>query len=135
MSCQYSIDVLRDMSKSVKHRPKINEIATAKMLRLLVDGPVRRDEIREETGLNINTISRCLRRLRLEGLVHIAGWDLHANGRNGIALFRFAPDKPDVKRERKSYSTKSKAYRERQALRMAPMLVTSLGAKNANPQS
>jgi hypothetical protein len=74
---------------------RINALMQGIFLRLLVDSPMTRKEIEEETGLKQNTIGAYIRALRAQKLIYLVDKLADGAGLNTIEVWRWGPDKPD----------------------------------------
>lgn len=77
---------------------KVNAIAQAHMIKMLLEEPHSLTEIAEETGLHYVTVCDYTRALHKVGAAHIAGWDEDRRGRACVKLYKLGKGK-DVKRQ------------------------------------
>ena len=95
---------------------KVNQSIFARVVRMMMDGPVTTRDITEETGLHIVTAQALMRDMKRHKVVHIAGWDPDVMGRPLNAAYRLGEGK-DALRPSKTAAELSKGYRVRLAQR------------------
>jgi len=96
---------------------KLNAMAFAKGLRLMMEGPTSAAEIAEVTGLTKLTVWLWLKELHAEGVVYVSGHEKDRLGRMNGKLWSVGLDQKDAKRvtkPRKQVRAESRA-RQRQA--------------------
>lgn len=94
---------------------KVGAQIYAMMIKLL-ENPVTRKEIAEETGLHYVTVLHYMRALHDKKAIHIVGYEIDSTGRENAPMFKLGPGK-DKKRRRKPPSERAKAYRHNKKLR------------------
>jgi predicted ArsR family transcriptional regulator len=93
---------------------KINYVALAKTMKLLMDGPATAHEVSEVTGIHVVTAQEWMRSLHKEGCVHIGGWIPDGLGRDTTAVYQLGKgrDKP-----RHKFTAAERQARHRQKLK------------------
>lgn len=109
------------MTKIVR---KVNTVAQAHMIKLLLDGPANCNEIAEHTGLHRVTVSEYMRALHRVGAAHIHMYEKDGLGRDSIKVYALGPGK-DAKRARLSSVARSQRNRDRK--RQAQELAVAAG--------
>lgn len=76
------------VTRPPQKRPiKINALAVAKVMKSLLDGPCSINELRDVSGLGLNTISRYLNAMVKEKCVHVSAWEKDSMGRDALRVF------------------------------------------------
>ena len=92
---------------------KVNAMSYAKLLRLLWDGGYTMQELANETGLHVMTVSDYTKAMHKEGVLHIAGYAPDSRGRVTCRVYKLGPGK-DAKRTTPTKAERMAKYRERQ---------------------
>lgn len=92
---------------------RVNALAQAHLVRLLLDGDVTCHDLAEEAGLHYVTVLQYVRALRKVGVVYVARWLPDALGRHTTMVLRLGKGK-DAPRVRATKSEKMKQYHKRQ---------------------
>lgn len=98
---------------------KVNAIAQAQMIRMLLEEPHSLTEIAEETGLHYVTVCGYTRALHRAGALHIAGWGEDRRGRSCVKLYKLGRGR-DVKRTPLTQADRQRRARAKK--RMATLL-------------
>ena len=67
---------------------KINAIAQAQLIKLLLDGVYTCHELADQTGLHYVTVLHYTRELHSAGAVHICAWQKDGRGRDAIKIYK-----------------------------------------------
>jgi len=67
---------------------KINAIAQAQLIKLLLDGVYTCHELADQTGLHYVTVLQYTRELHSAGAVHICAWQKDSRGRDAIKIYK-----------------------------------------------
>lgn len=93
---------------------KINAIAQARLIFLMLDGTCSCAELAEETGLHYVTVLQYTRELYRAGACHVAGYAQDATGKHNVRLYKIG-SKRDAERPARLTSAQRQAqYRKRQ---------------------
>lgn len=97
---------------------KLNAMLTARLVRMLWDGPCTVKDLCEETGLHYVTVSCYVRELYKAGVAHIPQWEKDSRGRDLIKVYKLGPGK-DARRAKMTRCQISARYRaKRDAARL-----------------
>jgi hypothetical protein len=91
---------------------KVNALAQAHMIRLLLEGTYTVHEIAAESGLHFTTVSEYARALHHVGAAHISMWEKDSLGRDCIMIYKLGPGR-DAKRSRKTPAERAAGRRSR----------------------
>lgn len=89
---------------------KINAIAQAKLISLMIDGLLSPMALSAETGLHYVTVLQYTRELWLAGAAYIDHFEADTRGRDVIKIYKIGRGK-DAKRHRYTPAEKSQRYR------------------------
>lgn len=92
---------------------RVNALAQAHLVRLLLEGGVTCHDLAEEAGLHYVTVLQYVRALRKVGVVHVTGWLPDSLGRHTTMVLRLGKGK-DAPRVRMTKSEKMQRYYKRQ---------------------
>ena len=96
---------------------RVNALAQAHLVRLLLEGDVTCHDLAEEAGLHYATVLQYVlqyvRALRKVGVVHVTGWLPDSLGRHTTMVLRLGKGK-DAPRVRKTKAEKMQQYHKRQ---------------------
>lgn len=107
------------------NRPvRLGPLSVAKVMKTLLDGPSTVAELQDASGLSVSTLYEYLRALRKEGVVHVAGWEKDATGRESVRVFKLGPGK-DVPRQRKSKAQIARECRQRKSVAKMLQLIAA----------
>jgi predicted ArsR family transcriptional regulator len=93
---------------------KLNAMCQARMIKMLLDGPVTAGDMAEETGLHYVTVLGYMRALRKAGAAHVHGWEPDRRGRDQIAVFKLGPGK-NAKRHKLTPAQRQQRVRDKKA--------------------
>jgi hypothetical protein len=96
-----------------RHRVKVSHEVLAKTMQLLLQDDVTAQQLSSHTGVHLITAQEWLRALRVQGVIHVAGWLQDSLGRDAIPVYGMGnmPNQPRAKMTRAEISRR---YRERQ---------------------
>lgn len=101
---------------------KINAIAQAQLIKLLLEGVYTCEQLAEETGLHYVTVLQYTRELHRFGAAHISTWEKDSRGRDIIKVYKLGAGK-DAKREKLTGAERQARTREkRKAQEMAKVM-------------
>ena len=96
-----------------KHKiVKMNAVAQAHLIKLLLEGAYTCKELAEQTGLHYVTVLQYCRELHEVGAAHICMWQKDARGRDAIKIYKLGEDK-DRKRQKMSDAQRQQKYRDK----------------------
>lgn len=93
-----------------KRQVKVNAMAFAQLVKLLLDGTYTCTELAEMTGLHYVTVLHYTREMHRAGAVHIAAWEKDNRGRDLAKIYKLGEGN-DKKRQRKTQAERQIAYR------------------------
>lgn len=93
---------------------KLNAILTARLVKMLWDGPCTLADLCEETGLHYVTVREYCSELHRAGVAHIPAWEKDSRGRDLIKVYKLGPGK-DAKRAKMTRPEISARYRAKRA--------------------
>ena len=99
--------------KELNKRRKINHVALAQTIKLLLQGPITAHELAEYTGIHPVTAAEWMRGLRREGVVHVCGWLPDSMGRDATAVFKMGAGR-DKPRSKMTQAERQARYRQKQ---------------------
>lgn len=115
------------MNSKKKRRRSTSQLSFALLVKRLVEAPCSYEEAVEVTGLHPATVSRYMRAMHEEKVLHICGWLPDAMGRDSAPVFAFGEgeDKPKKKmtpteRSRRSRHKLAKIRRDNQLKGLFP---------------
>jgi predicted ArsR family transcriptional regulator len=91
---------------------KINALAQAQLIKLLLDGVYTCHELAEQTGLHYVTVLQYTRELHAAGAAHICAWEKDGRGRDAIKVYKIGEGK-DAKRKKMTGAQRQAKSRER----------------------
>lgn len=91
---------------------KVNAMAYAHLVELMLDGTHSCRELAEITGLHYVTVLDYTRALHRAGAAHICAWEKDKRGRDLIKVYRIGRGR-DAKRQRLTAQQRSARYREK----------------------
>ena len=109
---------------------KVNAMSYAKLLSLLWDGGYTLQELAEETGLHVLTVSDYTKALYKEKMAHIAGWAPDARGRICCRVYKLGPGK-DAKRQPLTKAERQAKRREKLKAAKVSAVLAGQGAFHA----
>ena len=80
---------------------KINAIAQAQLIKLLLDGVYTCHELADQTGLHYVTVLHYTRELHFAGAVHICAWQKDGRGRDAVKIYKIGEAR-DAQRKKMS---------------------------------
>lgn len=104
---------------------KVNALAYAHMIRLLLDGLYTLQEIAEQTGLHYVTVCQYTRELHRVGAAHICSWQTDRRDRDALKIYKIGLGS-DAKRRKLSAKERQRRHREGKLARVNS--VFALGA-------
>ena len=78
---------------------KINALAQAQLIKLLLDGVYTCHELAEQSGLHYVTVLHYTRELHAAGAAHICAWEKDSRGRDAIKVYKIGEGR-DAKRKK-----------------------------------
>lgn len=93
---------------------KINAIAQAQLIRLMLDGTMSCEELAEETGLHYVTVLQYTRELYRAGACHVAGYAEDALGKRSVRLYKIGAARDARRPPRLTSAQRQERYRRRQ---------------------
>ena len=93
-----------------KRQIKVNAMAFAQLVKLLLEGTYTCTELAEMTGLHYVTVLHYTREMHRAGAVHIAAWEKDNRGRDLAKIYKLGEGN-DKKRQRKTQAERQIAYR------------------------
>lgn len=96
-----------------RSRIKVSHEVLAKTMQLLLHESVTAQQLSSHTGVHLETAKTWLRALRVEGVIHVAGWLQDSAGRDAIPVYGLG-NLPNQPRAKMSRAEISRRYRERQ---------------------
>ena len=91
-------------------RHKINVLSYAKIFKMLLEIPATVHELSEEVGLHHVTVSRLMRCLHDNNVVHITAWEQDSRDRDTTPIYKFGKGR-DKPRRKITGAERSKKYR------------------------
>lgn len=91
---------------------KMNAVAQAQLIRLLLEGMYSCKELANLTGLHYVTVLQYCRELYHAGAAHICMWNKDERGRDNIKIYKLGEGK-DKKRQRMTDAERQARYREK----------------------
>lgn len=91
---------------------KINAIAQASLIKLLLEGIYTCQQLAKETGLHYVTVLQYTRELHNAGACHISSWEKDARGRDVIKVYKLGEGR-DAKRKRLTGAQRQARTREK----------------------
>lgn len=91
---------------------KINAIAQAQLIKLMLDGTLNCQELAEQTGLHYVTVLQYTRELHSAGAAYICAWDKDTRGRDAIKIYKIGEAR-DAQRKRLTAAQRQAKSRER----------------------
>ncbi len=89
---------------------KVNAMAQAKLIALMLDGVYTCKQLAEETGLHYVTVLQYARELHRAKAAHISSWEKDSCGRDAIKIYKIGRGR-DAKRERMTDAQRQARYR------------------------
>lgn len=111
---------------------KLNAMAQAQLILLLLEGTYSCAELAEMTGLHYITVLQYTRELHKAGAAHIASWEKDSRGRDVTKVYRLGRGK-DAPRARLSGAERALHYRAKKSMRA--MLHASAGPRHSQSSS
>jgi hypothetical protein len=99
-----------------KRQIKVNAMAYAHMVRLMLDGTYTCAELAQETGLHYVTVLQYAREMHKVGAAHISGWEADARGRDLSKIYKIGEGK-DKPRRKLTQAARQIAYRAKKKQR------------------
>ena len=96
------------------NRHILNSTAWAVFIQTLAEDGGTLQDLAQESGLSIWTISKVLRSLHKRGAIHVASWDNDTLGRPSVRLWKLGRAKDAKRPARKSNTQKCRDYYEKQ---------------------
>lgn len=95
-----------------KNKPivKVNAMAYAHLIKLLLEGTYTCQELADETGLHYVTVLHYTRELHKAGAAHICMWEKDMRGRDLLKVYKIGPG-PDAKRSKLTQNERQIRYR------------------------
>lgn len=93
-----------------KRQIKVNAMAFAQLVKLLLEGTYTCTELAEMTGLHYVTVLHYTREMHRAGAVHIGSWEKDNRGRDLAKIYKLGEGN-DKKRQRKTQAERQIAYR------------------------
>lgn len=93
-----------------KRQIKVNAMAFAQLVKLLLEGTYTCTELAQMTGLHYVTVLHYTREMHRAGAVHIAAWEKDNRGRDLAKIYKLGEGN-DKKRQRKTQAERQIAYR------------------------
>lgn len=93
-----------------KRQIKVNAMAFAQLVKLLLEGTYTCQELAEMTGLHYVTVLHYTREMHRAGAVHIAAWEKDSRGRDLAKIYKLGEGN-DKKRQKKTQAERQVAYR------------------------
>ncbi len=103
---------------------KVNAMAQAHLVRLLLEGQLSCEALAAETGLHYVTVLHYTRELRLAGAAYIDHYEQNARGVDCIKVYKLGLGMPDAKPFCLSDKEKSRRYREGKRNKAQQRLIT-----------
>lgn len=122
---QSPVNLVIPTLKPKRELRKINAIAQAQLIKLLLEGAYTCEQLAEETGLHYVTVLQYTRELHKAGAAHISSWEDDCRGRNLIKIYKLGEGR-DAKRRKQSGAERQAAARERK--RSAQLAAVTAGA-------
>ena len=107
-----------------RQQRKINAIAQAQLIRLLLEGAYTCQQLAEETGLHYVTVLQYTRELHKAGAAHIASWEADSRGRDSIKVYKLGAGR-DAQRRKLTPMQKKQRYLDR--LKTAELAAVTAG--------
>jgi predicted ArsR family transcriptional regulator len=105
---------------------KVNALAQAKMIALLLEGPQSNADIGEVTGLHRVTISEYMRALVKEGAAHISSWLPDSMGRDATPVYALGKGR-NARRRKLSCAERAQRNRDRRKQAQQALVVAGKG--------
>ena len=99
----------------MKRIVKMNALAQAQLIKLLLDGDMSCAELAEETGLHYVTVLQYCRELHRAGAAHICRWEKDCRGRDVIKIYKLGLGR-DAKRARLTSAERQARVRGRRQM-------------------
>ena len=93
-----------------KRQVKVNAMAFAQLVKLLLEGTYTCTELAEMTGLHYVTVLHYTREMHRAGAVHIAAWEKDSRGRDLAKIYKLG-EGSDKRRHRYTQAERQTAYR------------------------
>lgn len=104
---------------------KINAIAQAQLIKLLLEGIYTCQQLADETGLHYVTVLQYTRELHRFGAAHISHWEKDSRGRDVLKVYKLGNGK-DAKRQKLSGAERQARTRQkRKAVELTQVLAGS----------
>ena len=91
---------------------KINAIAQAQLIKLMLDGVYTCHELAEQTGLHYVTVLQYTRELHAAGAAYICAWEKDSRGRDAIKVYKIGEQR-DAQRKKMSAAQRQAKSREK----------------------
>lgn len=91
---------------------KINAIAQAQLIKLLLEGVYTCEQLAKESGLHYVTVLQYTRELHRAGAAHIASWDKDARGRDLLKIYKLGEGR-DARRKKMTPAQRQARHREK----------------------
>lgn len=101
---------------------KVNAIAYANLVKLMMEGVYTMQELAEQTGLHYVTVCQYTRELHRLGAAHICAWQPDSRDRDAIKIYKIGAAK-DKSRRRLSASERQRRHREGKKGRIASVFL------------
>lgn len=108
---------------------KVNAIAYANLIKLLMEGDCTCEELAEETGLHYVTVLQYTRELHRAQAVYVCAWGRDAKGAYTRRIYKIGT-RPDAARPSITSAERTRKYRERQKAKQ--QFAFLYGDKDAN---
>lgn len=89
---------------------KVNAMAYAQLVKLLLEGTYNCTELAQLTGLHYITVLQYTRELHRAGAAFISSWDKDSRGRDIVKIYRLGVGK-DARRQSKTQAERQARYR------------------------
>lgn len=114
-------------------KPRINALASAIMLRALLEGGCTYQDLSDVTGCSLVTIRPHVNQLYRHKLVRICDWAKDASGAFRVKVFEWAPDVRDKRRPLTSGAERCRRSRARKKMRETEAAVRRLVVPQSEP--
>lgn len=101
---------------------KVNAIAYANLVKLMLEGVYTMQELAEQTGLHYVTVCQYTRELHRVGAAHICAWQPDSRDRDSIKIYKIGASK-DKARRRLSAKERQRRHREGKQGRIASVFL------------
>ena len=115
-----------------KRQIKVNAMAFAQLVKLLLEGTYTCTELAQMTGLHYVTVLHYTREMYRAGAVHITAWEKDARGRDLAKIYKLGEGN-DKKRHKYTQAERQIAYRAKKRQIKVLELLKSCSAPPAEP--